>query len=46
MADILIVDDAADIIQILGFILKKQGHTVISAADGAQALAVPGTQRG
>ena len=39
MANILIVDDAVDITQILGFVLKKLGHTVIAAADGAEALA-------
>jgi len=39
MANILIVDDAADITMVLGFLLKKQGHTVTSAVNGTQALA-------
>jgi CheY-like chemotaxis protein len=39
MAEILIVDDAEDILQVLGFVLKKQGHSVVAAVDGGQALA-------
>jgi len=38
MANILIVDDSPDVLLVLGFLLKKQGHTVVSAEDGAQAL--------
>ena len=39
MANILIVDDAPDIIQVLAFVLKKQGHLVVSAVNGTDALA-------
>ena len=38
MANILIVDDATDILQVLGFVLKKQGHTVSAAMNGADAI--------
>ena len=38
MANILIVDDAPDILQVLKFILKKQGHEVVTAENGQQAL--------
>lgn len=37
-ARILVVDDSKAIRQLLGFVLRKAGHTVIEAGDGRQAL--------
>jgi two-component system chemotaxis response regulator CheY len=37
-ARILVVDDSKSIRQLLGFVLRKAGHTVVEAADGRQAL--------
>lgn len=37
---ILIVDDEAEILNVLGAILKRNGWTVIPACDGAEALAL------
>nr|WP_242674432.1 response regulator [Marinobacter halodurans] len=38
MANILAVDDAASIRQMVAFALKGAGHAVTEAADGKQAL--------
>jgi len=35
---ILVVDDNADIHELLHFILEEEGYEVIEAADGAQGL--------
>jgi DNA-binding response OmpR family regulator len=37
---ILVVDDDPDIREILALVLGAEGHDVISAADGAEALAI------
>ncbi len=37
---ILIIDDAQDIVQIIKFVLTKQGHVVSVAQSGQEALAV------
>ncbi len=36
---VLIIDDAEDIVQIIKFVLIKQGHEVFVAGSGAEALA-------
>jgi CheY-like chemotaxis protein len=46
MANILIVDDSPDILLVLGFLLKKQGHAVVTAEDGVQALTCARTMEG
>ncbi len=38
MATILVVDDEPDVVEIVRFRLEKEGHTVISAADGPTGL--------
>jgi len=38
MAKILTVDDSASIRQMVGFTLKKEGHSVVVAEDGAIGL--------
>ena len=40
MYKILVVDDDPDIVELLEFNLKKEGHQTASAADGRQALEV------
>lgn len=45
MSNILVVDDDADIRQMLTDILEMEGHAVRSACDGAQALAEIDRQR-
>jgi two-component system phosphate regulon response regulator PhoB len=42
---ILIVDDEADIVELLDYSLRQAGHTVVSARDGASALAAVRRQR-
>lgn len=39
MANILVIDDDQDILRLLEFTLRRVGHTVITATDGAQGLA-------
>ena len=46
MAQILIVDDAPDIVQVLGFVLKKQGHVITSAGNAAEALSQARSMQG
>jgi len=38
MASILVVDDERDVVTLIRFLLQKDGHTVIEAYNGAQAL--------
>ena len=38
MATILVVDDEPDVVEIVRFRLERDGHTVISAADGPTGL--------
>lgn len=42
---ILLVDDEADIVELLEFNLKQQGYTVVTARDGASAMAEVKRQR-
>jgi len=44
MANILAVDDATSIRQMVALTLKGAGHTVTEAADGKQALGLAGRQ--
>ncbi len=37
---ILIVDDEADILNVLGVYLQKRGHEVVTATNGVDALAI------
>lgn len=39
MARILVVDDERDVVLLIKFMLEKDGHTVLCAHDGAEALA-------
>ncbi len=38
MANILVVDDEKDIVDLLIFVLQKDGHNVSSASNGKEAL--------
>ena len=38
MATILVVDDEPDVVEIVRFRLERDGHTIISAADGPTGL--------
>jgi len=40
MANILVIDDDQDILRLLEFTLRRGGHTVTTATDGAQGLDV------
>ena len=44
MARILLVDDERDVVTLIKFMLEKDGHTVIGAYDGAEALAKAGVE--
>lgn len=44
MARILLVDDERDVVTLIKFMLEKDGHTIISAYDGAEALAKAGVE--
>ncbi len=44
MARILLVDDERDVVTLIKFMLEKDGHTVIAAYDGAEALAKAGLE--
>ena len=45
MTTILIVDDAAAIVDVLRIVLEDVGYEVLAAANGHEALAVLATQR-
>jgi len=38
MATILVVDDEPDVVEIVRFRLERDGHTIVSAADGPTGL--------
>ena len=44
MARILLVDDERDVVTLIKFMLEKDGHTVVPAYDGAEALAKAGLE--
>lgn len=44
MAHILVVDDERDVVQLIKFLLEKDGHEVGTAGNGAEALAVLGLE--
>jgi CheY-like chemotaxis protein len=44
MARILLVDDERDVVTLIKFMLEKDGHMVIAAYDGAEALAKVGVE--
>lgn len=44
MARILLVDDERDVVTLIKFMLEKDGHLVLCAYDGAEALAKAGVE--
>lgn len=44
MARILLVDDERDVVTLIKFMLEKDGHMVLCAYDGAEALAKAGVE--
>ncbi len=44
MARILLVDDERDVVTLVKFMLEKDGHMVVPAYDGAEALAKAGVE--
>lgn len=40
MAKIVVVDDEADVIELVTFVLERDGHQVLSARDGKKGLAI------
>lgn len=44
MARILLVDDERDVVTLIKFMLEKDGHMVVAAYDGAEALAKAGVE--
>lgn len=44
MARILLVDDERDVVTLIKFMLERDGHMVIAAYDGAEALAKAGVE--
>ena len=44
MARILLVDDERDVVTLIKFMLEKDGHTIVTAYDGAEALAKAGVE--
>ena len=44
MARILLVDDERDVVTLIKFMLEKDGHTIVTAYDGAEALAKAGIE--
>src|ERR1700749_335685 len=45
MANILVVDDDANIVQLLQFVLSREGHTIAVASDGKAGLRAAQEQR-
>lgn len=45
MAKILVVDDEVTLLETIGYNLRREGHTVLTAADGATALEVARRER-
>ncbi len=45
MAKVLIVDDEPNIREVVGLYLRRDGHTIVSAADGEEALEVFGESK-
>jgi CheY-like chemotaxis protein len=44
MARILLVDDERDVVTLIKFMLEKDGHLVVTAHDGGEALAKAGIE--
>lgn len=44
VARILVVDDERDVVTLMGFMLKKDGHEVLQAFHGGEALAALGLE--
>ncbi|MEK7389939.1 MAG: response regulator [Elusimicrobiota bacterium] len=44
MARIMLVDDERDVVALVQFMLERDGHTVIAAHDGGEALAKIGIE--
>ncbi len=44
MARILLVDDERDVVTLIKFMLEKDGHMILAAYDGAEALAKAGVE--
>ncbi|HBL16598.1 MAG: hypothetical protein A2X36_15955 [Elusimicrobia bacterium GWA2_69_24] len=44
MATILVVDDERDVVLLIKFLLKKDGHQVVEAFNGAEALQILGLE--
>lgn len=44
MARILLVDDERDVVTLIKFMLEKDGHMVLAAHDGIEALAKAGVE--
>ena len=42
MAKILVVDDETTLVETIRYNLRRDGHNVVTAADGAEALAESG----
>ena len=42
MAKILVVDDERDVVELINFILSKEGYEVLSAYNGREALEIVG----
>lgn len=40
MAKILVVDDEKDVVELISFLLEKDGYTVIKASNGREALEI------
>lgn len=38
MAKILVVDDEKDVVELLSFLLQKDGYTIVTAANGREAM--------
>ncbi len=45
MSKILVVDDEKDVVELLKFLLEKDGYTVITAYNGREALGIAQSDR-